>query len=207
MQAIDKLHKAALSLFFRYGIRHVTMDDVAREAGMSKKTIYQFYREKDDLVKQLCEIELNEHECQFDILQQQASDPIHEIILISEKMRQMMQHINPTFFIDLRRFYPAAFSRYEAFREGCAFRNLLVNIKKGIGSGYFRPGLDPEFIARYRLAQVDMLMFGDYFSFDKVSFAQTHELLLDLFVHSICTAKGTKAYNSYKKREDDKTVN
>ena len=45
-------------MFFRYGIKHVTMDDIARELGMSKKTIYQFYKEKDDLVNQLCEIEM-----------------------------------------------------------------------------------------------------------------------------------------------------
>src|SRR3954466_10033142 len=99
MEAQDKILKTSLELFFKYGIKHVTMDDIAKELGMSKKTIYQFYKEKDDLINQLCQIELKAQECQFDELNESAKDPIHEIILISEKMRSMMQNINPIFFM------------------------------------------------------------------------------------------------------------
>src|SRR5688572_24946520 len=99
----EKIRKAALALFFKYGIRYVTMDDIARELGMSKKTIYQFYREKLDLVNELCELELKEHECAFSEFSRKARDPVHEIILISNKMREMTEKVNPTFFLDLRK--------------------------------------------------------------------------------------------------------
>src|SRR3954463_11909678 len=112
MEAQEKILKASLQLFFKYGIKHVTMDDIARELGMSKKTIYQFYKEKDDLVNQLCDMELKGQEFEFDEMNRTARDPIHEIMLISIKMREMMRNINPIFFLDLQKFYPVAFQRF-----------------------------------------------------------------------------------------------
>lgn len=203
MEPQEKILKSSLALFFKYGIKHVTMDDIAKELGMSKKTIYQFYKEKDDLVNQLCDMELKEHECDFDDFNKNATDPIHEIMLISEKMRSMMQNINPIFFMDLQKFYPTAFSRFQSFKENSAYKNILINIKRGIEEGVYRADLDPEFVSRLRLAQIDMLMFGSYFSFEKVSFVKTSELMLDIFVYGICTVKGHKLFNNYKKIKEE----
>jgi TetR/AcrR family transcriptional regulator, cholesterol catabolism regulator len=203
MEPQDKILKTALSLFFKYGIKHVTMDDIARELGMSKKTIYQFFREKDDLVNQLVETELSNQECEFDTLNKAATDPIHEIILISHKMRTMMQTINPNFFLDLQKFYPVAFHRFQKFKSECAYRNVLDNINRGIAMGVYRKDLDPEFVAMYRMGQLDALMFGDSFTFERISFARTHDLMLDMFMYAISTIKGHKLINQYKKIQEE----
>ena len=190
-------------MFFKYGIKHVTMDDIARELGMSKKTIYQFYKEKDDLVNQLCEIEIVEQELIFQHMGQTDKDPIHEIMMISTKMRELMQNINPVFFMDLQKFYPAAFKRFQQFKMSCVYESVVSNIRRGIAIGVYRQDLDVEFVSKYRLTQIDMLMFGNYFSFEKISFIKTNELLLDMFVYAICTVKGHKLINNYKKIKDD----
>lgn len=203
MEPQEKILKTALALFFKYGIKRVTMDDIAKELGMSKKTIYQFYKEKDDLVNQLCENELVDHEQQFDDMNQNAKDPIHEIMLISIKMKEMMQNINPVFFLDLQKFYPTAFKRFQKFKEDCAYKNVLTNIKRGKEMGVYRSDIDVEFTARYRIAQIDMLMFGSYFSFEKISFTKTSELILDIFAYGICTVKGHKLINNYKKIKEE----
>jgi TetR/AcrR family transcriptional regulator, cholesterol catabolism regulator len=203
MEAQEKILKTSLELFFKYGIKHVTMDEIAKELGMSKKTIYQFYKEKDDLVNQLCENSMKEQEHAFDTMNKSANDPIHEIMLISDRMRLMMQNINPMFFLDLQKFYPAAFKRFQFFKEHCAYRNIHNNIERGIAQGIYRNDLDPEFVSRLRLAQMDMLMFGSYFSYEKISFAATHALVLDMFVFGICTMKGHKLFNAYKKINED----
>lgn len=198
MEPQEKILKTSLALFFKYGIKHVTMDDIAKELGMSKKTIYQFYKEKDELVNQLCEIEMLEKESEFDSFSKDAKDPIHEIILISEHMRKMMQNINPTFFMDLQKFYPTAFKRFQFFKENCAYQNVLSNIIKGIELGIYRDEVDPEFAARYRLAQIDMLTFGNAFSYEKISFVKTNELIMEMFVYGLCTNKGHKLLSQYK---------
>lgn len=203
MEAQEKILRAALQLFFKLGIKHVTMDDIARELGMSKKTIYQFYKEKDDLVNQLCDVQMTEQEGWFNELNETAKDPIYEIVQVSIKMREMMKSINPIFFIDLQKFYPVAFKRFQRFREECAYKTVLNNIKRGMEMGVYRADLDAEFVSRYRLAQIDMLMFGNYFSFERISFVKTHELVLDMFVYGICTVKGHKLINNYKKIKED----
>jgi TetR/AcrR family transcriptional regulator, cholesterol catabolism regulator len=199
MEPQDKILKTSLELFFKFGIKRVTMDDIAKELGMSKKTIYQYYKEKDDLVNQLCIVEMQKQECIFKNIADQSQDPIHEIILISNTMSEMMQHINPIFFLDLQKFHSNAFKEFQKFKDNCAYKDLLRNIKAGKETGVYRSDVDEEFAAKYRLAQIDMLMFGDYFSFDKISFTQAHQLLLDMFVYGICTMKGHKLINEYKK--------
>jgi AcrR family transcriptional regulator len=199
MEPQEKILKISLELFFKYGIKRVTMDDIAKELGMSKKTIYQYYKEKDDIVNQLCEVEMEKHKKKFEDVFSQSNDPIHEIMLISENMKDMMQHINPIFFLDLQKFHPKAFVQFQAFKEDCAYKDILRNIKKGKEEGYYKAEIDEEFAARYRLAQIDMLMFGNYFSFDKLSFSKSHELVLDMFVYGISTLKGHRLINEYKK--------
>jgi AcrR family transcriptional regulator len=199
MEPQEKILKTSLELFFKFGIKRVTMDDIAKELGMSKKTIYQYYKEKDDIVNQLCGIEMTRHEKKFEEVYNQSVDPIHEIMLISKNLRDMMQNVNPVFFMDLQKFHPKAFQQIQKFKENCAYKDIVRNIKKGKEAGFYRSEIDEDFVATYRMAQIDTLMFGNFFSFDKISFTQAHELILDMFVYGICTVKGHKLINEYKK--------
>jgi len=199
MEPQEKILATSLELFYKYGIKRVTMDDIAKELGMSKKTIYQFYKEKDDLVNQLCETEMLKHEQIFEELFQKSTDPIHEIILIANNMREMMMNINPIFFLDLQKFHPVALKRFQEFKQNCAFNHISRNIKKGIDMGVYRSDFNIAFAAQYRLAQLDMLMFGNYFSFENINFVNAHELLLDMFIYGICTDSGNKLLTKYKK--------
>jgi hypothetical protein len=170
---------------------------------MSKKTIYQFYKEKDDLVSQLCKIELDKQVKEFSTLQEEAIDPLHEILLISEKIRVMLQPITPVFFLDLQKFYPKAYEQFRSFREFCTSTLIVKNIKVGVEMGLYRKDINIPFTAEYRMAQIDMLMFGNYFTFDSITFSRAHELVLDMFVYSICSVKGHKLINNYKKIKDE----
>jgi AcrR family transcriptional regulator len=199
MDAQDKILKTALELFFKFGIRHVTMDEIAKELGMSKKTIYQYYKEKDDLVNQLLEDALKVQEKQFQELNKISKDPIHEMLLISDKMREMMQNINPMFFLDLQKYYTAGFQRFQRFKEECGYQNILKNIERGIKEGLYRSDLDVDLAARFRMAQLDMLMFGNYFSFERTSMAAVHKDILEMYMYGLCSLKGHKLINQYKK--------
>jgi hypothetical protein len=118
-------------------------------------------------------------------------------------MSEMMQHINPIFFIDLQKYYPNAFATFQKFKENCAFKDILRNVKEGKKAGIYRADINENFAARHRLAQIDMLMFGTYFSFEEISFTKSNELLLDVFVYGICTIKGHKIINNYKKIKEE----
>jgi AcrR family transcriptional regulator len=199
MEPQEKILKTSLELFFKFGIKRVTMDDIAKELGMSKKTIYQYYKEKDDIVNQLCEVELIKQQKKFEDVANLAKNPIHEIMLISQNVTEMLENVNPMFFLDLQKFHQGAFLKFQSFKDDCAFRDILANIKKGKEDGYYRSDIDNEFAAKLRLAQIDMLFFGNYYTFDKISFTKAHELILDIFIYGICTIKGHKLINEYRK--------
>ncbi len=203
MEPQEKILKTAIELFFKFGIKRITMDDVAKELGMSKKTIYLYFKEKDDLINSMVSREIGCKEIDFNEITKKAKDPIHELALISENMTKMLDHINPIFFLDLKKYYPEPFSKFQKFKEDFAFKNVLRNLKDGKEKGIYRADLNDEFVARYRLAQIDMLMFGDYYSFEKISLTQSHQLLLDIFVYGICTVKGHKLINNYKKIKEE----
>jgi hypothetical protein len=114
-----------------------------------------------------------------------------------------MQKINPLFFLDMQKFYPVAYKRFQSFMDNCAYKNVQDNIKKGVEMGVYRPDLDLEFVSRYRMVQIEMLMFGNYFDFEKVQFTRASELLLEMFVYGICTVKGHKLINNYKKIKEE----
>lgn len=198
MEPQEKILKTALELFFKYGIKRVTMDDIAKELGMSKKTIYQYYDDKNKIVNQLCQLEVTRHEHRFNEIFQTSENPIHEIMLISESLRQMMQNVNPIFFMDLQKYHTSSFEFIQTFKRDCAYKDIYRNIQLGINDGLYRAELDPHFVTTYRLAQIDNLMFGNIFSFEKISFSRAHEFLLDLFIHSICTEKGLQLVEQYK---------
>lgn len=198
MEPQEKILKSALELFFKNGIKRVTMDDIAKELGMSKKTIYQYYDDKNKIVNQLCQLEVTRHEHRFNEIFQTSENPIHEIMLISESLKQMMQNVNPIFFMDLQKYHTSSFEFIQTFKRDCAYKDIYRNIQQGINDGLYRAELDPHFVTTYRLAQIDNLMFGNIFSFEKISFSRAHELLFDLFIHSICTEKGLQLVEQYK---------
>ncbi len=199
MEVQEKILKKSLELFFRLGIKRVTMDEIAKELGMSKKTIYQFYKEKDDIVNQLCELEMCKHEQELNEVYKHSKDPVHELMLLSKQMSEMMEHINPIFFMDLHKYHPTALERFQKFKREYAFGQIKRNIVKGKELGIYRDDVDVDFVANYRLNQLDMFIFGKAtYTFDKISFSKAHELLLDMFVHGVCTLKGHKLINKYK---------
>ena len=85
----------------------------------------------------------------------------------------------------------------------CYIHQVFENFKRGKEMGVYRADIDVEFTSRYRMAQIDMLMFGSYFSFEKISFTKTSEFILDLFAYGICTVKGHKLINNYKKIKEE----
>lgn len=203
MENQEKILKISLVLFFKYGIKRVTMDDIAKEIGISKKSIYFYYKDKDDLVTQLCDNKLREHELKFDEIKLTAKNPIHEMMLISVEMTQIMQNINPIFFLDLQKNHLRAFERFQKFKLNIASKIISTNLNWGIKDGFYQSNLDVDFVSTYRLAQIDMIMFGNYFSFDKVSFVKTHEFILNMFVYGVSSLKGHKLINNYKKVKNE----
>ena len=136
------LHTAE-SLFFQYGIRSVTMEDIAKELSISKKTIYQYFKDKDEIVLKVSKQVFVKELAQMHHIHEQCENVIHEMVLISRYIRQHVAEANPSAMHDMQKFYP------EAWRVFLTFKNESLNliestIKKGMSEGYFRTGNKPQ---------------------------------------------------------------
>ncbi|HXU27897.1 MAG TPA: TetR/AcrR family transcriptional regulator [Bacteroidia bacterium] len=203
MEVKDKILETSLNLFYKYGIKAITMDDIAKEMGISKKTIYRFFKEKDDIVNQLSETELKKSQLMMEEMRKQANDPIHEMILISIHIQKVFAEINPVFFYDLNKQFSKALNDFKKFKSECIFTNINRNIIEGVKQGLYRSDLDVDFAAQYRVLQMDMFMGRSDFAFENISMAKAHQLIMDIFMHGISTVKGHKLINKYKNKHEE----
>ena len=116
METKDRIVLGARELFFKYGIKSITMDDIAKHLGISKKTIYQFFDDKDQIVLSLMNQTLIINQSNFDAISKSAKDPIHEIVLTAEHMRNIFTEINPIVFSDMKKYYPEAWIQFIQFK-------------------------------------------------------------------------------------------
>jgi AcrR family transcriptional regulator len=115
-------------LFMKYGVRSISMDDIARHLGVSKKTLYQHFADKDDLVTHVSSSHLQRDQAMFADLRQQSSNAIEELARISVWIKEDLEKMNPTLLIDIQKYHPKAFAIWvPTKRDSCAspwFRTL-----------------------------------------------------------------------------------
>ena len=198
MEPKDRIVLGAGELFFKYGIKSVTMDDIAKHLGISKKTIYQFFDDKDQIVLSLMDNTLVINQSSFDIISKSAKDPIHEIVLTAEHMRNIFTQINPIVFSDMKKYYPTAWIQFRQFKEKCIFEMIVTNLEKGIKVGLYRNNIDLKILAKFRIEQVEMAMDHNIFPLDIFNLTKVQVELLDHFLRGICTLKGHKLMNKYQ---------
>ncbi|HMI63571.1 MAG TPA: TetR/AcrR family transcriptional regulator [Puia sp.] len=101
MEVKERILSKAADLFMRYGIRSITMDEIASQLGISKKTIYQFFTDKDDLVSAVIEREIKTNEVECLGYRDNAGDAVQEIFIAVEDLDEMLKYMNPLMLYDL----------------------------------------------------------------------------------------------------------
>lgn len=166
------------------------MDDVATELGISKKTLYQFVTDKDDLVGKFIdnEIELRQEEiCKcFKI----GFNAIEELFEISIFMNKLMRNQNPATEHDLRKYYPHHYQKTVQTRRERMYSYIQLNLKKGIKEGLYREDLDTEVIAKLYLSRSENIHFNELFTVEEFTSLKLFIELLTYHVRGIATEKG-----------------
>lgn len=198
MEVKDRIIKETEQLFLRYGVKSVTMDEVARQLSISKKTIYQFFKDKDELVATVTQYHLETREKVMIEISEAATDPIDEVLKISDHIRQSFEGINPTLLFDVQKFHPKAWQIFQDHKVRCIMDSLISNLKKGIDQGYYRKDLDVEIISILRMEQIQMAFNPFIFPPNKYDVQKVQLQFIDHFLHGICTLKGHKLINKYK---------
>lgn len=197
-QTYEKILEGAEALFMKYGIRSVTMDDIARHLAVSKKTLYQHFADKDDLVLKMSEEFLKRAFDQYDSIARSSKNSVEELSKISMCMKRDMEHMNPSLLFDLQKYHPRAWNLWSEHKHKVISESVMRNIRKGIEDGFFRPEVNPEILAIIRIALIENAFNGEVFPRERFSLIDVQSQLFELFVHGLCTEKGKKLYQKYK---------
>jgi AcrR family transcriptional regulator len=191
------LEKGA-QLFFRYGVKSVTMDTIAADLGISKKTIYQHFPDKDSMVFEVVQNFIVQDSAKWDELDRLYSNVIEKMFKSFEMTKDLLTQMNPRLLFEIQKYFPNAFLLFTEHGEKCIHKNLIADFRKGAQFGYFRNDVDFELLARLRMAEVDLAFNPDFYPNNKLSLYETQIALMDIFMRGILTEKGLKLYNSYQ---------
>lgn len=198
MEPKERILKGAEELFFKYGIKSVTMDDIAKHLAISKKTIYQFYADKNEIVETLMQATLQQDECEFQEIQAASENMIEEVMHMMKHISVMFAKTNPNIFYDLQKYHPKAWNHFKAFKNDCMAQMVERSIERGKKEGLVREDINSKVLSRMRIEQVEMGLNLDVFPPDKFKIVEIQLSILDHFLHGICTLKGHKLINKYK---------
>lgn len=204
MELKDRIKQKADELYRRYGIKSVTMDEIASQLGVSKKTIYQCYSDKNELVDAVISdiIEFNENYCLHS--RHNAKNAIHEVFIALESMRLMFDNLNPAILFDIERNYPGTYRKFVNFKYHFLFEVIRKNIERGKEEGLYRQDVDAGILAKVRLECV-LLPFNEViFPKNEYTLLQVQHQIVDLFLHGMVTLKGYKVITRYKRYQQAK---
>ncbi|MFL5764519.1 MAG: TetR/AcrR family transcriptional regulator [Bacteroidia bacterium] len=198
METKDRILAGAEELFFKYGIKSITMDDIAKHLAISKKTIYQFFSDKNELVEILMAVKLKQDEGEFKQIQANSENMVIEFFNMMKHMSVMFSKANPNIFYDLQKYHPNAWKLFKSFKHDTMSRMVESSIERGIKEGLVRSDLHAKILSRLRIEQVEMGFNSEMFPPDKFKLLEVQIAMIDHFLYGICTLKGHKLINKYK---------
>ncbi|MFM8949269.1 MAG: TetR/AcrR family transcriptional regulator [Bacteroidota bacterium] len=200
----DRIVGSVTDLFYRFGVKSITMDDVARHLAISKKTLYRYFADKNDMVYHCCFHDLEKRKAAFAMISAKALDAVQELVLMMENMQTMLSSINPNLLFDVRKYHQQAWQCYVDFKEQFMMQSISNNLKRGMEAGIYRDDLNVRVLARLRLEEVEMGFNPDIYPPSKFQLKDVQLALFDHFMHGITTPKGQKLIQRYKNQEDGK---
>lgn len=198
MIPVERIIQGGEDLFLTAGIKSVTMDDIAKHLGISKKTIYHFFKDKNELVVALTKKKLQEDEDQMAAIMSASGDVIEEMINMMKCSEEIFSKINPIVIHDMQKYHPDAWKEFQNFKADVLIRTLEELLNKGIKQGYIRPDIDVKIMARMRVTQVEMGFNTTLFPLSEFSPWKVQYQFLEHFNYGICTLKGYKLLDKYK---------
>lgn len=194
----DRILRGAEELFMKYGVRSVSMDDIARHLSVSKKTLYHYFADKDEIVTMVLVFYMERDVKQYQGFHDTSKNAIEELVKISACMKRDLQKINPSLLFDLQKYHAKAWSVWLGHKHVHIKDNIIRNLKQGIDEGFFRPDLNVEVLATMRLETIQFTFDDRIFPADKFSLSEVNMQIFEHFVYGILTDKGRKVYEKYK---------
>lgn len=198
MEIKDRILVGAVELFMRNGIRSVSMDDIATRLGMSKKTLYKWFENKDQIVLGVMQQHLNREEVDCEAAFAQGANALEAMFNLIRWHREMLANIHPSIFHELQKYYPQAWALFDEHKNTFILAKVAANIRQGMAEGLYRPDLDVEVLSRLHLAEIELMFNNVVFPPKQFALQRVNSAMIEHFLMGISTLKGHRLINEYR---------
>lgn len=207
LQTKEKILKGAETLFMKYGIRSISMDDIAKHLSVSKKTLYQHFVDKDELVTMVTQTHMELNKKMYETVRDQSENSIDELHRIGQMVTRHLEDQNPSLLFDIQKFHPKAWNVWMDYKDNYIKSSIVRNIEQGKKDGHIRPEVNSEIFALLRLSTIQVCCDDQIFPHEKFSPAAVQSQVFEHFVYGLCTEKGKKLYQKYKENNHKQLSN
>ena len=185
------------SLYQKYGIKSVTMDDVAKEIGISKKTLYEYFSDKTDLVKKFLEFHICRIRVVFEKEKDDQRNAIDHLLDISRIIIAFLKNFNPAIHYDLQKYYPEVFRSLFEYKRTHMYNSVKDNLLRGMKEGLYRSDLNAEIIATIYVSRIEASWDSHFLLINEYS---TTELFTEMFTYHIRGIASKKGIEYFEKQ-------
>ena len=200
-KAKEILNQAAI-LFSKFGVKSMTMDDIARQLGISKKTLYQYVDNKRDLVRKSIEIHIDQEECVMKDQLNVEGNAIDELMAMTRLVGSQMKEMHPSVIFDLKKYHPDAHRCLVDHRDQFIYSNIKKNLESGVESGLYRNNINPEILTKLYLSMINVILDPQHNSLSDYSAAEVYTEMIRYHVRGIASAKGRDYLKQKFKQEN-----
>jgi AcrR family transcriptional regulator len=204
MEVKERILQKANELYMRYGIRSVTMDEIALQGGISKKTIYQFYADKDELVEAVLQEKIKHTEQDCNLGSETSANAVEEMFKVIEMVEEMFKSMNPSVIFDLQKYHANAFATFEKHKNEYIYNMVRDNLVRGIEEELYRADINLDLISRYRVEVMQLLFSPQFYAKGKFTMAEAQTEILLHYLYGIASPKGHKLILKYQQERTKK---
>ncbi len=182
----------AFDQFRIYGFKSVTMDDLARQIGVSKKTLYELFEDKDELVLESVKYMLLDNQKKTEEAFANSKNAVEQIIKILQLMEAMVRGMNMVCYMDMQKYYPTALKYLTNHKRDFLYKCISNNLKQGIEEGLYRDDIDIEIISKFRMESALIVFQSNIFPQDKYDIVKVNTQIFANYMYGIASIKGHK---------------
>jgi TetR/AcrR family transcriptional regulator, cholesterol catabolism regulator len=186
----DIIQKTA-DIYFRYGIKSVTMDDLSRELGISKKTLYLHFNDKKNVVRKVIHHLIETQKCGIsDALNKPGANAIDKLMMMTHFFAEHLKNSNASLTYDLQKYYPDIWDEVIEFKREEVYRHIIDNIETGIREGLYNDDMNYQIIARAYVSRMEMYQTDLWQPLDKYPLTEVFQTLFIYHIRGIASKKG-----------------
>ncbi len=190
----EKIILFSISLFQKEGIRKVTTEEIAKKLSISKKTLYNIFPSKSDLIFQCVQYQLLDAKSNMESLAESNMDAIEEMMYIAQRVISIYKEFNDDFVYELEKFYPKSWTLIKQYKITFVKKIISENLTKGKEQGFYRIEINEKIVSSIYIAASNSLLDYDIFS-PKERLANIFKEFFLYHIHAVATEEGIKRLN------------